>query len=226
MTIRDHERRDHERRLVAILRGIEPQEVEAVVDGLIETGFDAIEIPLNSPEPMVSIRLAAAVAARHGEPSRLIGAGTVLCPDDVDRVHDNGGNLIVAPNMNRDVIARALSRGLRMIPGVMTPTEALAAIDAGARDLKIFPAHLLGPSGIGAMRAVLPDGVRLYAVGGVGAEDFKAYAQVGVYGFGLGSSLFRPGHTAAQVTAAAATCMTAMRRVVDETQPPERPSQA
>ena len=218
--------RDHDRRLVAILRGIEPQEVEAVVGGLIETGFDAIEIPLNSPEPLMSIRLAAAVAARHGGPSRLIGAGTVLRPDDVDRVRDNGGSLIVAPNMNRDVIARARTLGLRMIPGVMTPTEALAAIDAGAQDLKIFPAHLLGPSGIAAMRAVLPDGVRLYAVGGVGLEDFKAYAQVGIYGFGLGSSLFKPGHTASQVTAAAATCMTAMRRVFDDSQPPERPSQA
>lgn len=205
--------RDRDRRLVAILRGITLTEIEAVVEGLIDAGFEAIEIPLNSPTPLMSIRLAAAVAARHGGPARLIGAGTVLDPDDVDRVHDNGGNLIVAPNMDRAVIGRAVDLGLTMMPGVMTPTEALAAIDAGAGDLKIFPASLLGPAGIAAMRAVLPDRVRLYAVGGVGAADFAAYAAAGVYGFGMGSSLYRPGHAAAQVGVAAVTCMTAMRRV-------------
>ena len=205
--------RDRDRRLVAILRGITPAEIEAVVEGLIEAGFDAIEIPLNSPTPLVSIKLATTVAARHGGPARLIGAGTVLHPDDVDRVHDNGGNLIVAPNMDRAVISRALRLGMTMMPGVMTPTEALAAIDAGTRDLKLFPASLLGPVGINAMRAVLPDGIRIYAVGGVGADDFAAYAAAGVYGFGLGSSLFKPGHDAAQVSAAATTCMAAMRRV-------------
>ena len=204
--------RDRDRRLVAILRGITPAETEAVVEGLIEVGFDAIEIPLNSPTPLVSIKLAATTAARHGGPARLIGAGTVLQPDDVDRVHDTGGNLIVAPNMDRAVITRALDLGMTMMPGVMTPTEALAAIDAGARDLKIFPASLLGPAGIAAMRAVLPDSIRIYAVGGVGADDFASYAAGGVYGFGLGSSLFTPGHNAAQIKEAAATCMTAMRR--------------
>ena len=205
--------RDRDRRLVAILRGITPAEIEGVVEGLIEAGFDAIEIPLNSPTPFMSIKLASTVAARHGGPARLIGAGTVLHPDDVDRVRDNGGNLIVAPNMDRAVIRRALGLELTMMPGVMTPTEALAAIDAGARDLKIFPASLLGPAGINAMRAVLPDGIRVYAVGGVGADDFAAYAAAGVYGFGLGSSLFRPGHDAQYVSAAALSCMTAMRRV-------------
>jgi 2-dehydro-3-deoxyphosphogalactonate aldolase len=205
--------RDRDRRLVAILRGITAEEIEAVVEGLIETGFDAIEIPLNSPTPLVSIKLAASVAARHGGPARLIGAGTVLHPDDVDRVHDNGGNLIVAPNMDRAVITRALHLGMTMMPGVMTPTEALAAIDAGARDLKIFPASLLGPAGIAAMRAVFPDGIRIYTVGGVGADDFASYAAAGIYGFGLGSSLFKQGKDAAQVKDAAATCMTEMRRV-------------
>ena len=205
--------RDRDRRLVAILRGITPAEIEAVVEELIEAGFDAIEIPLNSPTPFVSIRLAAARAARHTGPARLIGAGTVLSPDDVDRVRENGGNLIVAPNMDRAVITRALDLGLTMMPGVMTPTEALAAIDAGARDLKIFPASLLGPAGINAMRAVLPDGIRLYAVGGVGADDFAAYADAGVYGFGLGSSLFKPGHEAADVAANAVICMKAMQRI-------------
>ncbi|MEK9960632.1 MAG: 2-dehydro-3-deoxy-6-phosphogalactonate aldolase [Rhodobiaceae bacterium] len=205
--------RDSNRRLVAILRGITPAETEAVVEGLIGAGFDAIEIPLNSPTPFESIRIAAAVAARQGGPARLIGAGTVLSPDDVDRVRENGGNLIVAPNMDRAVITRALDLGLTMIPGVMTPTEALAAIDAGARDLKIFPASLLGPAGIAAMRAVLPDGIRLYAVGGVGADDFAAYADAGVHGFGLGSSLFKPGHEAADVAANAVICMKAMQRI-------------
>jgi 2-dehydro-3-deoxyphosphogalactonate aldolase len=204
--------RDRDRRLVAILRGITPAEIEAAVEGLIEAGFDAIEIPLNSPTPFMSIKLAATVAARHGSPARLIGAGTVLQPDDVDRVHDNGGNLIVAPNMDRAVIVRALDLGMTMMPGVMTPTEALAAIDAGARDLKIFPASLLGPAGIAAMRAVLPDGIRIYAVGGVSADDFASYAAAGVYGFGLGSSLFTPGHDAAQIKHAAVTCMAAMHR--------------
>ena len=205
--------RDRDRRLVAILRGITTAEIEPVVEGLIEAGFDAIEIPLNSPMPLVSIKLATTVAGRHGGPARLIGAGTVLHPDDVDRVHDNGGNLIVAPNMDRAVITRALHLGMTMMPGVMTPTEALAAIDAGARDLKIFPASLLEPAGINAMRAVLPHGIRIYAVGGVDADDFAAYAAAGVYGFGLGSSLFKPGHDAAQVSAAATTCMAAMRHV-------------
>lgn len=205
--------RDRDRRLVAILRGITPAEIEAVVEGLIEAGFDAIEIPLNSPTPFVTIKLASTVAAHHAGPARLIGAGTVLHPDDVDRVRDNGGNLIVAPNMDRSVIARALDLGLTVMPGVMTPTEALAAIDAGARDLKIFPASLLGPAGIAAMRAVLPGGIRIYAVGGVGADDFAAYAKVGVYGFGLGSSLFKPGQDTGRVRVSAATCMTAMRRV-------------
>ncbi len=205
--------RDRDRRLVAILRGITPAEIEGVVEGLIEAGFDAIEIPLNSPTPFMSIKLAAAVAARHGGPARQIGAGTVLHPDDVDRVQDNGGNLIVAPNIDRAVITRAVHLGMTMMPGVMTPTEALAAIDAGARDLKIFPASLLGPGGIAALRAVLPEGPRIYAVGGVGADDFASYAAAGVYGFGLGSSLFTPGQEAAQIKHAAATCMTAMRKV-------------
>ena len=205
--------RDRDRRLVAILRGITPAEIEPVVERLIDAGFDAIEIPLNSPTPFVSIKRAVTIAAQHGGTARLIGAGTVLHRDDVQRVHDSGGNLIVAPNMDRAVIARALDLGLTVMPGVMTPTEALAAIDAGARDLKFFPATLLGPAGIAAINAVLPDGIRIYAVGGIGADDFAAYAAAGVYGFGMGSSLFKPGRDAAQVGDAATACMTAMRRI-------------
>ena len=204
--------RDRDRRLVAILRGITPEAVEPIVGTLIEAGFDAIEIPLNSPSPFVSIRLAATLAAQQRRgPERLIGAGTVLREEDVDRVHDSGGNLIVAPNVDRRVITRAKALDMMVMPGAMTPTEALAAIEHGARDLKIFPASLVGPAGISAMKAVLPDDIRLYAVGGVGAEDFAAYAQAGVYGFGLGSSLFKPGQDAETVAAGAAGCMKMMR---------------
>lgn len=204
---------DQDKRLVAILRGITPDEVEPLVGGLMQSGFEAIEIPLNSPTPFESISRAVALSAEYGGADRLIGAGTVLTADDVERVRDCGGNLIVSPNVDRQVISRAVALGMRVMPGVMTPTEALAAIDAGARDLKFFPASLLGPDGIKAIRAVLPDDVRIYAVGGVGADDFAAYSAAGVYGFGLGSSLFRPGDGAEKVRTAAIACMDAIRRI-------------
>lgn len=203
---------DKDQRLVAILRGINPDEVGPLVGGLIDSGFTAIEIPLNSPTPFDSIARAVELSRERGGPDRLIGAGTVLTAEDVDRVKACGGNLIVSPNIDRAVIARALDQGMRVMPGVMTPTEALAAIAAGARDLKFFPASLLGPDGIKAIRAVLPDDVRIYAVGGVGAENFAAYAAAGVFGFGLGSSLFKPGTDADKVRAAADACMAAISR--------------
>ena len=204
---------DQDKRLVAILRGITPDEVQPLVGGLMQSGFEAIEIPLNSPTPFESISRAVALSAEYGGADRLIGAGTVLTADDVERVRDCGGNLIVSPNVDRQVISRAVALGMRVMPGVMTPTEALAAIDAGARDLKFFPASLLGPDGIKAIRAVLPDDVKIYAVGGVGADDFAAYSTAGVYGFGLGSSLFRPGDGAEKVRTAAVACMDAIRRI-------------
>ena len=203
---------DENQRLVAILRGITPDEVDPLVGTLIDSGFTAIEIPLNSPTPFESIARAVDLSGERGGPERLIGAGTVLTAEDVDRVKGCGGNLVVSPNVDRAVIARALELGMRVMPGVMTPTEALAAIDAGARDLKFFPASLLGPDGIRAIRAVLPGDVRIYAVGGVGADDFAAYAAAGVYGFGLGSSLFKPGTNASTVRAAAEACMAAISR--------------
>lgn len=203
---------DQDKRLVAILRGIMPDEVGPLVGALMQSGFEAIEIPLNSPTPFDSISRAVALSAEHGGADRLIGAGTVLTADDVDRVRDCGGNLIVSPNVDLEVISRAVTLGMRVMPGVMTPTEALAAINAGARDLKFFPASLIGPDGIKAIRAVLPDDIKIYAVGGVGATDFAAYAAAGVYGFGLGSSLFRPGDSEDKVRAAATTCMDAIRR--------------
>ena len=205
---------DENQRLVAILRGITPDEVDPLVGTLIDSGFTAIEIPLNSPTPFESITRAVELSREHGGPDRLIGAGTVLTAEDVDRVKSCGGNLVVSPNVDRAVIARALELGMRVMPGVLTPTEALAAINAGARELKFFPASLLGPDGIRAIRAVLPGDVRIYAVGGVGADDFTAYAAAGVYGFGLGSSLFKPGANAGTVRAAAEACMAAIRGYV------------
>lgn len=204
---------DSDRRLVAILRGITPDEVGPLVGGLMACGFEAIEIPLNSPTPFESIARAVALSKEHGAMDRLIGAGTVLTSDDVDRVKDCGGNLIVSPNVDHAVISRAVALGMRVMPGVMTPTEALAAIDAGARDLKFFPASLLGPDGIKAIRAVLPNDVKIYAVGGVGADDFAAYTAAGVYGFGLGSSLFKPGDSEDKVRTAATACMDAITRI-------------
>ena len=172
---------DENQRLVAILRGITPDEVDPLVGTLIDSGLTAIEIPLNSPTPFESIARAVELSREHDRPNRLIGAGTVLTAEDVDRVEACGGNLVVSPNVDRAVIARALELGMRVMPGVMTPTEALAAIDAGARDLKFFPASLLGPDGISAIRAVLPGDVRIYAVGGVGADDFATYTAAGVW---------------------------------------------
>ena len=183
------------RSLVAILRGIKPDETAEIIDGLIEAGFTAIEIPLNSPDPFRSIEIAVKRAPKHV----LIGAGTVLTVEDVDRLNAIGGRLMVSPNVDREVIAHAASRGMVTMPGVFTPTEALAACAAGASALKFFPASVLGPSGINAIRAVLPRDVPVGAVGGVSNEDFAAYAKVGVRTFGLGSSLYKAGMAADEV---------------------------
>jgi 2-dehydro-3-deoxyphosphogalactonate aldolase len=182
------------RSLVAILRGISPADAEAVVSALIEAGFEAIEIPLNSPDPLVSIETAAKLAP----PDCLIGAGTVLDPEDVDRLADAGGRLMVSPNVDPAVIARATGRGMITMPGVFTATEALQAARAGASALKFFPASLLRPAGITAIRAVLPPDLEIGAVGGVSEADFADYARAGIRTFGLGSSLYRPGASAAE----------------------------
>ncbi|WP_088347383.1 MULTISPECIES: 2-dehydro-3-deoxy-6-phosphogalactonate aldolase [Rhodomicrobium] len=183
------------RSLVAILRGIRPEEAEAVVAELIDAGFEAIEIPLNSPEPFVSI----GKAAKFAPPGCLIGAGTVLRVADVDRLAEAGGRLMVSPNVTPEVIARAAARGMVTMPGVFTATEALLAVDAGASALKFFPASVLGPAGINAIRAVLPPALEIGAVGGVSEADFASYAAVGLRTFGLGSSLYRPGAAAADI---------------------------
>lgn len=193
------------RSLVAILRGIAPHEAEAVVAVLIEEGFEAIEIPLNSPEPFRSIATAVTLAPAQV----LIGAGTVLETADVDRLAEIGGRLMVSPNVEPEVIRRAGTHGMVTMPGVLTPTEAFTALRAGASGLKFFPASLLGPAGIGAIRAVLPAGTEIGAVGGVADKDFAAYAAAGIRTFGLGSSLYKPGFSAAEVRAKARAAIAA-----------------
>jgi len=181
--------------LIAILRGLNPEETEGVVGALIETGFTAIEIPLNSPDPFRSIETAVKMAPT----GCLIGAGTVLTTAQVDELANVGGRLMVSPNVEPAVIRLAAAKGMVTMPGVFTPTEALAAADAGASGLKFFPASVLGPSGIQAIRAVLPKDVEIAAVGGVSEANFADYAQIGVRSFGLGSSLYKPGMSAAEV---------------------------
>jgi 2-dehydro-3-deoxyphosphogalactonate aldolase len=183
------------RPLVAILRGIRPDEAEAIVGGLIESGFELIEVPLNSPEPFASIER---LARRFGKDG-LIGAGTVLTAPDCARVADAGGRLMVAPNVDAEVLAMAKARRMVTMPGVLSPTEALLAVRCGASALKFFPASVLGPSGIAAQLAVLPKDVVAGAVGGVSDQNLAPYVAAGIRAFGLGSSLYRPGMTAAEV---------------------------
>jgi 2-dehydro-3-deoxyphosphogalactonate aldolase len=194
-----------DRALVAILRGIAVTDVEPIVGALIEAGFEAIEIPLNSPDPLTSI----AKAVRLAPAGCLVGAGTVLSVQDVDCLADVGGRLMVSPNTDTAVIARAAERGMVTMPGVLTPTEAFTALKAGASALKFFPASLLGPATIQAIGAVLPKGVQVGVVGGVSDKDFAAYAAVGVRIFGLGSSLFKPAMTVTDVAARAKAAIAA-----------------
>ena len=183
------------RSLVAILRGIKPDEVEAIVAILIEEGFEAIEIPLNSPDPFTSISKASTLAAQDC----LIGAGTVLSVKDVDKLADAGGRLMVSPNVIPEVIRRATEHNMVTMPGVLTPSEALLAVSAGASGLKFFPASVLGPAGIKAISAVLPDFIEIGAVGGVSHRNFEEYCKAGIRTFGLGSSLYQPGATPGEV---------------------------
>ena len=191
--------------LIAILRGLKPAETEDVVGALIETGFTAIEIPLNSPEPFKSIE----IAVRMAPEGCLIGAGTVLTVADVNRLADVGGRLMVSPNVEPEVISTAAARGMVTMPGVFTPTEALAAARAGATGLKFFPASVLGPSGIQAIRAVLPAELEIAAVGGVSDKNFADYAAIGIRSFGLGSSLYKPGMNGSEARARARTTIQA-----------------
>jgi 2-dehydro-3-deoxyphosphogalactonate aldolase len=197
------------RSLVAILRGIHPDEILPAVDMLIEAGFTAIEVPLNSPDPFRSI----GQAARRAPENCLIGAGTVLTVEDVERLNGAGGRLLVSPNIVPAVIERACRYGMVSMPGVMTPTEAFAALDAGASALKFFPAGVLGAKGIAAIKAVLPAGTEIGAVGGVSERNFAEYAAVGVRTFGLGSSLYKPGMTPAEIGVRARAAVEAYDRL-------------
>ncbi|MFN8829098.1 MAG: 2-dehydro-3-deoxy-6-phosphogalactonate aldolase [Labrys sp. (in: a-proteobacteria)] len=194
--------------IVAILRGLKPEEAVAIGEAIVGAGVRILEVPLNSPEPLVSIgRLATALAGRA-----LIGAGTVLAPADVDAVKAAGGTVIVSPNMNPAVIQRSKAAGMVSLPGVFTPTEAFAALEAGADGLKIFPAEMASPATVRALRAVLPKGTRVLVVGGVSPETIPPYLTVGVDGFGVGSDLYKPGRDADEVGRRAAALVAAINK--------------
>jgi len=191
--------------IVAILRGVRPDEVIAVTQVIYDAGIRIIEVPLNSPDPFDSI---AKLAAEFGDRC-LCGAGTVLTPADVDRVHQAGGELIVTPNSNPEVIARAVALGMVAMPGFATATEGFAALAAGARHLKLFPAATYGHGHLKALKSVLPKGVPLYAVGGVGPAQMADWLAAGADGFGIGGEIYRPGDTPAKVAENAQALMSA-----------------
>jgi len=188
-----------DRPLIAILRGVTPAEAAPMAGALIDSGITKIEVPLNSPDPFDSIK---SMVDAHGADA-LIGAGTVLSTSDVGRVAQAGGKLIVSPNCDQRVIMATKTAEMQSWPGVMTPTECFAALKAGADGLKVFPASLLGPDGIKAIRAVLPPDTQVYAVGGAGADNFAQWMAASADGFGIGSALYKPGFTVAEVGARA-----------------------
>lgn len=199
------------REIIAILRGVAPADANAICDVLIAAGITLIEIPLNSPEPLLSIANAAKAFAGRAE----IGAGTVLSVEDANAVQQAGGQLIVSPDTNEDVIRATRKLGMASYPGVFTPSDAFRAIRAGATGLKFFPAEVLGPAGIKAMRAVLPKDLPLYAVGGANPDNFREYFAAGCVGFGLGSYIFKPGMPLSEIETRAHTAV----RAYDEGQP-------
>jgi 2-dehydro-3-deoxyphosphogalactonate aldolase len=192
--------------LIAILRGVRPDEVEGIGEALVDAGFRLIEVPLNSPDPLESIsRLAKRFAGRA-----VIGAGTVLRVADVDAVRSAGGTMIISPNANIQVIAASAAAGLVSLPGVATPTEAFAAIEAGATALKLFPAEASSPTVLKAMRAVLPKDMRLLPVGGIAPDNMGPWRAAGAEGFGLGSALYKVGLDAEAVGANARAFVAAL----------------
>jgi 2-dehydro-3-deoxyphosphogalactonate aldolase len=177
--------------LIAILRGLTPAEAPKIGEALVSSGFAIIEVPLNSPEPLKSI-----AALTQQFPHTLIGAGTVLNAQQVKDVHAAGGRMVVAPNFNPAVVAQALALNMVVLPGVATPTEAFAALDAGAHGLKLFPAEMISPATVKALRAVLPKDAALMPVGGITPDNMAVYRAAGATGFGLGSALYAPGRSA------------------------------
>ncbi|KAA0012708.1 2-dehydro-3-deoxy-6-phosphogalactonate aldolase [Billgrantia pellis] len=198
--------------LIGILRGITPHEAVPIGEAVLAAGIDVIEVPLNSPDPLESIRrLVDALGGRAR-----IGAGTVLTTAQVRDVHDAGGRLVVSPNCRPAVIEETRRLGMESWPGILSPSEAFDALEAGATGLKLFPAIQVGTEGMKAMRSVLPQGARLYAVGGIGSDDFAAWRAAGADGAGLGSALYRPGQTPEQVSEQAHALVAAWRAARDE----------
>ncbi|NUB15460.1 2-dehydro-3-deoxy-6-phosphogalactonate aldolase [Azospirillum brasilense] len=195
--------------LVAILRGLTPAEAEGVAQTLYDSGFRMIEVPLNSPDPFESIAAVRRLLPRDA----LVGAGTVLAVEQVARLKEIGADLVVMPHADTAVIRAAKAAGLVSLPGIATPTEAFAALEAGADALKIFPADLVGPRIIKAMRAILPAGTRLLPVGGIAPDTMAPFLEAGVAGFGLGSALYAPGLSVAEVGVRADAFVAAWRRL-------------
>lgn len=192
--------------LVAILRGLVPEEAVAIGEAIADAGFLCLEVPLNSPRPLESIeRLRKALDGKV-----LVGAGTVLSVEDVKQVADAGGQLCVSPNVNVDVIRAAKTRGLLSMPGFLTPSEAFLALSSGADAIKLFPAEIIGAKGLHAIKAVLPAQARVYAVGGIAPANMGDWQRAGAFGFGIGSSLFKPGDDAQTVGRKAAGFVAAM----------------
>lgn len=195
--------------LVAIIRGVKPDEAEAIGTAIFEAGIRIIEVPLNSPDPLRSIER---LARRFGDKA-LVGAGTVLDPADVARVNDAGGRIIVSPNTNPPVIEAAAAAGLVSLPGFFTPSEAFAALRAGATGLKLFPAEGAAPAVVKAQRAVLPRDVPVLVVGGIGPNNMQPWIEAGAQGFGLGSGLYKPGQSAQETAAKARAYVEGLRGV-------------
>lgn len=193
--------------LIAILRGVKPDEVEAIGDALVDAGFTLIEVPMNSPDPLESV---ARLAKRFADKA-VIGAGTVLREDQVAAVRAAGGTMIISPNTNLSVIAASAAAGLVSLPGIATPSEAFAALDAGATALKLFPAEAASPQVLKAMRAVLPKEARVLPVGGIDPTNMDPWRAAGAAGFGLGSALYKAGMSAAEVGANARAFVSALQ---------------
>ena len=193
--------------LVAILRGLKPKEALAVGQAIVNAGFHILEVPLNSPDPLLSIQILSAAF-----PNALVGAGTVTTAQQVRDIKAAGGQLIISPHLNDNVVCEAVNLGLVSLPGVATPSEAFRALALGAHGLKLFPAEMISPVVVKSMRAVLPKEVKLIPVGGIGIHNMADYRKCGASGFGIGSALFAPGKSAEAVGISAAAFVQAWRK--------------